>query len=450
MIALAAGVEVLALTGESATEPESVRTVMLVGLLMIGAWLSGMLCERIQVPAITGYLLFGVFVGPNLLNLVGVGQITPGPHGEDPPMQFASDLAITLIALTAGGEIHLNSLRGRLGQIAAVLAMHMLVLMLGVVLAVVFLAPYVPFLRDIGGAATWVVAVLCAVVMVAKSPAVTIAMISDYNAHGPLSQTTLVITVFKDLVLIVLFATVMAIGKGVLDPDTPITGTFLFAVAFQLVGSLLLGAVMGLAMAYYVEVVRSHLSIFVIGSCLLIALIGEQHVLIAGHECHFKPLLMALAAGLVMQNVWPKSSAPLFTTIEHTSLPVFCLFFALAAAKIDLRALATLWPWSLGLVGVRMLMTWGGTRLGVMAAGMRDDWAKLLWLGMISQAGVSLLLVTLITEKFEDTTWAEPLKQVLIGTIFINQIIGPFGFRHALLASGEGRRPSAAPRPAFG
>jgi len=84
----------------------------------------------------------------------------------------------------------------------------------------------------------------------------------------------------------------------------------------------------------------------------------------------------------------------------------------------------------------------------VAAAGIKEQWGGLLWLGMISQAGVSLVLVTLIADGFSATAWALPLKSALIGAIFINQLIGPLGFRHALVRCGEAgqadRRPGRA------
>ncbi|MDH3583153.1 MAG: cation:proton antiporter, partial [Phycisphaerae bacterium] len=348
---------------ETSAEAELLRTVLSVGVLMIGAWVSGLLCEQVQLPAITGYLVFGMLVGPSVAGLLGYAPLVPAEHirGKTAPLRLASDLAIALIALTAGGEIHLAWLRGKVKRVVLVLGLHMLILMLAVGGAVLLVSPWIPFLAGESATTLAVVALLCAVVMVAKSPAVTIAMISNYRAAGPLSQMTLVITVFKDLVLIVLFAATMAVGRGMLQEQAEISADFLFRVGLELVGSVVVGAVMGLAMAWYVEKVRAHLPIFVIGSCLLIALMGEQHLHVAAAGFSFdfelEPLLMALSAGLLMNNVWRRSSEPLFKAMESTELPVFCLFFALAGAKIDLVVFADLWMWSLGLVVVRAIST---------------------------------------------------------------------------------------------
>jgi len=447
ILCIALGVHYLAPPGEDLGETNALRAALSVGLLMLGAWLSGRLFERINMPGITGYLLFGMLAGPSLLGLIPGPQIQSVSHHHPAPLHFVNNIAIALIALTAGGEIHLSWLRGRGRQVFTVLLVHIAVLM-GVIIIVMETGPsWIPFMDGQDATTALVIAVLCAVVMVAKSPAVTIAMISDYRASGPLSQMTLVITVFKDLILIVMFATVMAICEGVMKDREAISTGFVLAVAVQLIGSLGVGAVIGFAMAWYVEKVRAHMLLFVIGCCLLTALLGDQQFVIGGQETHLEPLLMALAAGMLMENVWPQSSRPLFVTIETLSLPIYCLFFAIAGARIDLHTFASLWHVSVALVAVRLGATWLSIWAGLWCAGMREPWTRWLWLGMVSQAGVSLVIVTLIAEGFKQSAWAAPLKEVMIGAIIINQLIGPIGFRHALMTSGEANRGARAAPP---
>ncbi len=420
------------------------RAVMLVGLLMLGSWISGKLAEKAQIPAITGYLVLGVIVGPEVLGLIDEGMILRTEESGVPPLQFVSDLAIALIALTAGGEIRIPFLKKHFRSVSVILAVHMTVLMVAVAASIWFARNWIPFLAGADNTTILVIATLCAVVMVAKSPSVTIAMINDYDAKGPLSQTALVLIVLMDLLLIAMFSAVMAVSEGVLGQAT-ISWGFIWAVGLQLIGSLLIGAILGWLMGSYVTHVKAHLPIFLAGSCLFIAVVGEHPFHIPGvdqHPVHFEPLLMALAAGLLLKNRWPEQSRPLFHAVEVTSLPVYCLFFAIAAAEIDLGAFANLWYLSLGIAVARLASTWAGIAWGTRLAGEQSAWAKHLWLGMISQAGVSLVLITVAAEAFSDFAWAEPLEEMVIGAIFINQLFGPILFRHALLKSGEGTAPT--------
>jgi len=427
-------------------EMGTTRAVTDVGVVLLGAWLSGKLAERAQIPAITGYLIFGILIGPQVMGLVEFSMIVPSSAGHVPPLQFVSDLAIALIALTAGSEIQIASLRGKVRSLVVLLAIHMVVLMAAVFVAVLLVYPFVSFLRDETLATVVVIATLSAVIMVAKSPAVTIAMLTDYRASGPLSQRTLVITVLLDLVLIVLFAIVVTVCKGMLDESAKISASFLLLVGIQLLGSLVVGILFAGAMHFYVRAIGSHLIIFLVGTCLLMALVAEHPFSIPGigdGSVHLEPLLIALAAGLFMKNAWPGQCRLLFQTLEIISLPVYCLFFALAAAKVDLTSFSSLWYLSVGLVIVFLISTWAGVTLGIRAARITGDWTRYLWFGLLPQAGVSLVLVTLVTQTFPDANWSLPLREVLIATVFLNQVLGPILFRFGLLASGEGRLPGS-------
>lgn len=437
LLGLAFLVHVLAGRAETLAEAALMRTAMSVGLLMIGAWLTGMIFESIALPRISGYLVFGVLVGPAVAGLIPPDQV----RGEMPTLAFISDLAIALIALTAGSEIRLNWLRAQIGPVSIITLIELFVVWIVVGAAVFIAEQYIPFLHDAPLSQRIVLAALTGLVAAANSPAVVIAMINEHEAEGTLARTTLAVTIFKDMLMVVLFATTLAIGKGVTEEQTAISGGFLLAVAVQLVGSIALGGVLGLVMAWYVHRVGEHLVFFVVGSCMLLAIIGEQSFVIAGKAVHLEPLLLGLAAGIVMQNLWPKQSEPLFETVESMSLPVYCLFFALAGAKIDLLVLAT--PVVAAVVAalfvIRAATIWGSVTLAARLAGMQQPARGRIWLGFIPQAGIALALAQLIEGAFIAEQNVR-VGSILIGLIAINQLIGPIGFRHALLSSGEAQQ----------
>jgi len=422
----------------------AVRTTLSVGLLLLAAWLTGELFERINLPKICGYLTIGFVLGPEVLALIPKNQVKADSYEDVPPLKFINDLAVALIALLAGGEIKLDWLRQRARRMALLLSVETTFTMTLMVGVVFFGSPWIPFMRDLPALERLIIALLAGVVMISNSPAVIIAMISEYRARGPMTQTMLGFAVCKDLLLIILFATVMSVGRGQLS-GTGLSAGFVLAVAVQLLGSIAIGAGLGVAMAWYVHRVRAHLVIFLVGSCLLFAFIGELYFTVAGNRIHLETLLMALTAGLLCQNLWPRASEPMFEQLEHMALPIYCLFFAFAGAKIETRALEALWYVSVALVGVRAFGIWLGMKLGARAAGLRERWAGLIWLGMIPQAGVSLVLVTLISNTFdrmEGVTWGPALASVLIGMIVIHETLGPIGMKHALIRSGEAAEPT--------
>jgi len=416
--------------------PVQAATLLSLAVLLIGAWLAGVIVESIHLPRICGYILFGILVGPSQYGL----QILPTIEHVQYDLKFINFLAISLIAFIAGGEVKLKWLREQFKRFSTLTVTEACIIFIGSLVVVGFASPLLPFLSDNSIGDTWIIAALIALVISSNSPAVAIAMISDYKAKGPLAQTTLSMTISKDMIIIVMFAIIMAIAKSTLQGEGGFSVWFFVAVGLQLVGSIGIGAAVGLLMALYVQKVRAHFAIFIIACCMLFALVGEEYIHLADQKFHFEPLLMAIAAGVAMENLYPKTSRPLFERMEDLSLPVYCMFFALAGAKVDITSFLSVWYLCIGLFVIRILLIYFGVKLGCYLAGYKEQWAKYIWFGLVPQAGVSLVLVTLIAQSFTDFVWLDSVVALLIGVIVLDELLGPIGFRHALVKSGEATR----------
>lgn len=424
------------------------EVIYTIGLLLLGAWLVGRMFEEFHLPHITGYIAVGILLGPSVL-----GWIDKTQHEQ---MGFANSLAISLIALTAGGEIRFHWLKSMAKRLLILIGVDVTIVLVlcvsGLLLASMVVIPLgdetfrlIPFMADLPWKFKLVIAMLAGTVMIANSPAVVIAMVADYRCAGPLTRTALAMTVMKDMVLIVVFATVLAVSRAVVDPGGELSAEFVAGVSVQLLGSFVIGAIFGVGMAWYVYKIKHHMLPFVIGCCMLFALIGEQYFIVLDPDqpVHLEALLIALAAGVLMQNLWPKESEPLFHTVEESSLPVYCLFFGLAGAKIDIFQYSELWLVLLVLVMflIRGFAIFLGVRVGCRIAGIEGDAIKRLWMGMIPQAGIAIVLVELIKRTFSDNPetaiWADAVFLMLMGMIVIHESLGPIAFKYALSQSGE-------------
>lgn len=414
--------------GGASDAPEGlIETGTSLGVLLLGGWLAGRIFAAINLPRITGYIAFGVLIGPDLL-----GVIT---REQTPYLRLVNDLAIAVIALTAGGEIHLDFLKRGARAITSLTLIQSAVVLAAVVLAA-FLAPG-PFaitgMTEAGD--KWMIAAIVAVIAVASSPSVVIAILTETRAKGPLSQTTLACVVAKDLVLIVLFTIVMTLGARHFADALASGGEaghktgVLLTLVHHLGGSVLAGLIAGVLMSWYVHRVRASMPMFVVLASLGLALLSEELAL--------EPLIVALVAGLMMRNVWPHGSESLFETVEELSLPVYAAFFAFAGSKLDLNAIGSILPAALLIVAVRLGATWLGTLLGAKAGAAPPVVAKLGWTGFVSQAGVALALAAIIQRTFGDAEFAATLYNLILAMIAVQEVLGPILFRWALTRAGE-------------
>jgi len=223
---------------------------MIVGFVLIGAWLVGTLFDKANLPKISGYLSFGLLAGPSMWAVAIEGWLPDAVDALVQPimpllqewqveeMHFVKDLAISLIAITAGGEIHLKWLAGQFMRVLALTVATVILVGMLIGLAIVGIESMFPiFGADASTLQVGVAIMLLALIASGNSPSVAIAVISELHADGPLSRTTLAVTVCKDLLIIVMFAAFLAIAKGLLDENTSISAHFLLAVSAELGGS---------------------------------------------------------------------------------------------------------------------------------------------------------------------------------------------------------------------
>ena len=414
--------------GVAALGPQS--TTLGVGFLLISAFAGGKLAARVGLPRITGYLLVGLVVGPFVSGLLTRDMLLAAKAVEG--------VAVALIALTAGGEIRIDWVKQQAKRLALITSAELLIVAVGVFGAVMLLRDFLPFMDTENRLQAGIIAMVFGSIAVANSPTVTIAVIAENQAEGPLTRTVLGVTILKDVCVIVLFAVALTLAKNALG-DGSETSLGL-TLTRELGGSVLVGIGFGAGIALFLRYINRETPVFILGICFAIWQVSTV--------LHLETLLVSLSAGFWVENFSKARGADLIKGIERLSLPVYALFFAAAGAKVDLGALASLWPFALLLSGTRAFCVWLGTRVGTSLAKAEPVVQKYGWLGFISQAGVTLALSTIVARTFPD--WGGQIQAIIIAMIAIHELVGPIGFQYALKRAGEvgGATPPAKDQPA--
>jgi Kef-type K+ transport system membrane component KefB len=149
---------------------------------------------------------------------------------------------------------------------------------------------------------------------------------------------------------------------------------------------------------------------------------------------HFDPLLTFLTAGFVVANL-SEQGPKLLHAVEETGSVVFVVFFATAGAHLDIPLLTQLWPIALTLAGGRALFTVLGHRLGTRLAADEPVVRRWGWAPLISQAGLTLGLSTVIERAFP--SFGPGFRSLVVATVAINEMVGPILFKLALDRTGE-------------
>jgi trehalose-6-phosphate synthase/Kef-type K+ transport system membrane component KefB len=411
--------------GAMDTVPRS--TALALGLTLVVASVAGDLLRRFRLPRLTGYLLFGLIVGPYLANLITEPMVRQ--------LQAINGIATTLIAFIAGLTLNLERLGPRLAGIARLTLTTVAVAMTGL-FALAWLAwPWLPVAPDATGLPRLAMTVLLVIIVVSFSPTMTAAVISETGARGRLSDLVLAIVVFADLVLLALFSLSMQLARTALGAAPGDDVNVLVRLAWEIGGAVAFGSLVGALFALYLKYIGREITLVLIAVCALLSQVGFTQGL--------APLLAAMAAGIVIENLAVAQGDALKAAVQRGALPVLVVFFVAVGSSLQLEVLAALGFAAVGLASARLLLIHLGVRVGIRFAGVEHSSARYAWTGLVSQAGVTLGLTSVVAAEFPG--WGVQIQMLLVALIVIHELIGPVLFRHGLARAGE--IDAAAPRP---
>ncbi|MCP3103947.1 cation:proton antiporter [Myxococcus sp. K15C18031901] len=392
------------------------------GALLLCGLFAGKVAKGLGLPRLTGYLLVGVAVGPYALGFI------PGEGVKG--LDLVKGLAVSLIALVAGTELRLGLIR-RVGARVSLLCAGVC----GVTFLVCFgatfaLKPVLPFLSPMTLPQALAVSALLSTVVVSFSPTVTIAIVQETSARGSFTEFLMALVIIGDLFVMVAFALAAGLTRASFGGGFDVAG-LVGGVGWELFGSVAVGALLAVAMLVYMRGVKRELPLFLVGLSFAAAE--------GGTRLHLSPLLVSLAAGALIANLDEREGERIHHAIQRAGLPVFALFFAAAGAGLKLDTLMTVGPAALLLVVLRGAAIWFACRRFAPSDDPRLE--RYLWMGLISQAGVTFGLAALVARTFP--SFGAQVEVLIVAMITTHELVGPVLTRKALTASGEVRADDA-------
>ena len=409
----------------STTEPAS--TALALGFTLVAAMVTGDLLRRFRLPRLTGYLLFGLLFGPYFGNVISESMARE--------LQLVNGLATTLISFIAGLAINLERLGSRAAGIARLTVVTLGIAITGLFVVAWIAWPWLPVAPQTTGLAKLTMIALSVVVVVSFSPTMTAAVISETGARGHLSDLVLAMVVLADIVVLVLFSLLMQGARFTLVEGGGSDVNVLVRLAWEIGGAVAFGSLVGALFALYLRYVARETAIVLIAVCAVLSQVGATQ--------RFEPLLAAMAAGLVIENFAVAQGDALKVALQRGALPVLVVFFVAVGTSLRLDATVTMGVVAIGLVTIRIGLIRLGLAVGLRVSDVDRRTGVYAWTGLISQAGITLGLASVLATEFP--TWGGQVQILLVALIAIDELVGPTAFRTGLAYAGE--IDASAPRP---
>ncbi|MCI8721031.1 MAG: cation:proton antiporter [Oscillospiraceae bacterium] len=396
---------------------------------LVGGLLMSRLAKKLNLPAVTAYLVAGLLLGPyciGALNILDIGFNTPE---EVTNLDIISQVALGFIAFTIGNEFRLEQLRHMGGQaitVGIVQAVFTTLLVDAALIATHFINP------DLISVSS---AITLGSIAAATAPAATLMVVRQYKADGPLTRLLLLVVAIDDAVGLVLFSASFGVAAA-LESGRVSLLTVLVEPLVEIVLSLVLGGVAGWVL-YRVERFfhsRSKRLSISIGFVLLTVGLSMAEFEVGGVRCGFSLLLVCMMTGTVFCNICDFSEE-LMGRVDSWTAPLFVLFFVLSGAELNLRVLANPLVLLIGVIYIasRSLGKYLGAYGSCRATGCNESITKYLGITLLPQAGVALGMA-LTAQQLSD---GEVVRNVVLFSVLVYELVGPALTKRALIAAGE-------------
>lgn|SRR5690554_65047 len=385
------------------------QLVFFLGLILLAGLAVEKLIAYLKLPAVTGYLLIGILLGPSLLNILSTTTVTA--------MAPINTIALGLIAFLIGGELSLPQLK-RCGQSAVWITIFQA---LG---AFLFVTLTLHLLIKV----SFPLALLFGAVSCATAPAAVMMVLREYKAKGPLTDNLLAVVALDDALCLLLYALAVAAAKVMVGESSGLRALVLKPLG-ELAASVLLGVLAAVILLFVIRWLRENEE-------RLLAILGTVFFLAGGADfLHLSPLLACMVMGWAAVNLAPGESRRIFTMIKSLDTPIYVIFFVAAGATLHFQELT-----KVGLIGIVYIITRVagkiiGAGLGAKIGRASRVVQKYLGLGLIPQAGVAIGLTLLIQNDFP--TFAEVITPVVLAAVVVYEIAGPFFVKMAVTKAEE-------------
>ena len=401
----------------------SISIALLAGLLL------SRLAKKMQLPAVTAYLVAGILIGPFMLgafNIEGIG-IT---HSQLSGLGIIADVALGFIAFSMGNEFRVAQLKeiGKRAMIIGIFqALFTTILVDACLIGVHYLMPDKFTLPS---------AIVLGAVATATAPAATLMVVKQYKAKGKVTDILLPVVAIDDAVGLVIFAVSFGIAKAISLGNAEILN-IIFEPLLEIILSLGLGFVMGWVFSICEKHFDSRSKRMAVSVTFVLMTVGLSSLKfeVLGFHIGFSSLLTCMMLGTVFCNICDFSKE-LMDRADRWMAPILILFFVISGAELELSVFkdSTVLLIGIAYILVRSIGKYIGAFTSALATKADKNIVKYLGITLLPQAGVALGMAIKATELGPE---GSVVRNITLFAVLVYELVGPYLTRVALTKAGD-------------
>lgn len=379
------------------------------GIVIFVGLLGGRIANYLKLPNVSGYIVAGLLIGPSFLNLI--------KSGEASQFDIINEVALAAIAFSIGSEFLLKDLKKT--------GMDVMIITVAEVIGayvLVFLTTFLVFKQSLG------FSLVIASMSAATAPAGILMVIRELKANGPLVRTILPVVAIDDALGIMAFGISLSIAKITTGVGKHSIFNIIATPLIEIVGSLLLGAILGFLLSYIAPKSKNR------DEQLSITL---GFIILANGMANFfnvSALLTCMMMGAMLMNLM-RSSHRVFNLVNEFTPTIYLLFFTIAGASLDLKILATVGTLGVGYIVARAAGKILGATIGAKMVKAEEKVVKNLGISLLTQGGISIGLSIIVARELPQ--FSDSIISVILFSVLVFEIMGPILAKIGITKAGE-------------
>lgn len=400
------------------------------------AALAGKLASRLKMPAVLGFLIAGMALGPHALNLLTQEIL------DRPAYHILLSFLECGMGLMLGGEMVWRKMRSYGRQIVVITLAQSLMTFAVVSAVFFFLFWYMgipPFLGLIFGG-----------IALATAPAPALSIVSEYKTDGPVTKTLIPLAVIDDVIAICVFLSVM----GVVLRQTAGGALPWYLIPLVVLFPILIGAVTGSLAAVVMKKIPSPK-----GNAAVVwagVLLTGTLTALANQYLMPLPILNFMLSGMVYSAVFANlldkvKLESVMSCCTPTVNACFTLIIMNLGAPLDYRLILGAGAFTAVYIIARAAGKMGGAALGAQLSHAAPTVKKYLGMVILPHSGVSLVLTGIAVSALSGSysQYGDIVRGTIAAAAVINEVIAVFVARQGFRLAGEmGRGGTPTPAPA--
>ena len=430
------------------------NVALFIGILLLLGLIATRASRKINLPNVTAFLVVGLLIAVVCILVDRTGYIGSGgmPLTEELTKvnSFVASIALGFIALSIGEEFKVSKIKEYGSKVLLITFLQAF----GAVILVDAGLLLVCYLLHLN----YAIAFVLGAIATATAPAATLMVIHQYKAKGPLVDLLLPVVAFDDAIGLIVFALSTSIARLFVVSGSISVVSILLIPLLEIVGSLLIGFVLGVLLHVTMKYFKSrnnHMIIVIaftllgVGTCLAL-----NTLKINDQNLNFSSLLCCMVIGAVYVNFTKEDQKPILTRdielMDRWTPFLFTLFFVLSGAHLvtsaydifsskDTNSLLVVVIIFFTYLILRSLGKYFGAFFGCKLTKRSKEITNYLGLTLLPQAGVAIGMANTIgyMDIFKENNIGNINVTVVLLATLVYELVGPLLTKYSLKKAGE-------------